>query len=97
MIRIVRMSFKPEYSENFEALFNERKELIRQVDGCTYLELWQDEHQPNVYFTYSVWSHPNDLEQYRISPLFIDTWTTVKQWFNESPQAFSANKRIQLP
>jgi len=97
MIRIVRMSFKAEHVNDFVDLFNERKELIRHVEGCTYLELWQDEHQPNVYFTYSIWIEPNDLEQYRISPLFKDTWTTVKQWFNEAPQAFSANKLIQLP
>jgi hypothetical protein len=29
------------------------------------------------------------LEAYRLSDLFIETWSIVKGWFNAQPEAFS--------
>lgn len=92
MIRIVKLSFKEEYIENFLLLFEERKQRIRNFEGCNYLELWQDKSEKGVFYTYSIWQEPSDLENYRISDLFQDTWTQVKQWFSHPPQAFSADK-----
>ncbi|GBL34616.1 hypothetical protein EMGBS15_02110 [Filimonas sp.] len=92
MIRIVKLSFKQEYIEDFKQLFESRKERIRSFEGCTYLELWQDHDDPSIFFTYSLWNDEIHLENYRISTLFQDTWTTVKQWFSDKPIAFSADK-----
>ncbi len=92
MIRIVKLSFKEEYIENFLFLFEERKQRIRNFEGCNYLELWQDKSEKGVFYTYSIWQDASDLENYRISDLFQDTWTHVKQWFNHPPKAFSADK-----
>jgi quinol monooxygenase YgiN len=97
MIRVVRMHFKQEHIEDFKQLFESRKELIRNFEGCTYLELWQDEADASIFYTYSIWKQSSDLECYRMSDLFQDTWSCVKKWFHDSPKAFSANKLIQLP
>ncbi len=97
MIRIVRMHFKQEHTEDFKQLFESRKMLIRNFEGCSHLELWQDEVDSSIFYTYSIWNHASDLESYRNSALFQDTWRTVKRWFHDSPKAFSANQLIQLP
>lgn len=97
MIRIVKMHFQDEHINDFKQLFTERKDKIRHFPGCTFLELWQDQHQPGIFYTYSIWQHENDLEQYRQSPIFQDTWQTVKQWFADKPMAFSAQSFITLP
>jgi hypothetical protein len=91
------MHFKQEHIEDFKQLFESRKELIRNFEGCTYLELWQDEADSSIFYTYSIWKQPSDLESYRMSDLFQDTWSCIKKWFHDSPKAFSANKLIQLP
>jgi quinol monooxygenase YgiN len=54
IIRLVKMSFKPEEVENFLALFETVKTKIRAREGCTHLALWQQKDQPNVMFTYSM-------------------------------------------
>ena len=38
LIRIVKMTFKPEETSRFLDLFEQIKEKIRNVDGCEYLE-----------------------------------------------------------
>lgn len=97
MIRIVRLHFREEHIDDFKNLFEERKEKIRHFPGCNYLELWQDEHDKAVFYTYSHWNEPNHLDDYRISELFEDTWSTVKKWFAQKPMAFSTNVLAKLP
>ncbi len=96
MIRIVRLSFKQEHVKDFLTLFDERKERIRSFEGCQYLELWQDNESPNVFYTFSLWQSPASLESYRISAIFQDTWSKVSIWFNEKPKAFSANSHTKI-
>jgi quinol monooxygenase YgiN len=96
VIRIVKMTFKEEHIADFNALFDARKERIRNFPGCTYLELWNDQNDPSIFYTYSIWEHESNLEEYRISELFQDTWSTVKLWFKEKPQAFSATKLMSV-
>ena len=91
MIRIVKLSFKKEHVADFLILFEERKQKIKNMEGCTHLELWQDKKEKNIFYTYSIWQQENDLENYRVSNLFQDTWSTVKQWFCDAPFAFSAD------
>jgi hypothetical protein len=97
MIRVVRLHFKDEKIEDFKNLFEERKEKIRHFPGCSYLELWQDEHDKAVFYTYSHWGNPSHLEDYRISELFEETWAIVKPWFAQKPMAFSTNSIVKLP
>ena len=42
LVRIVKMIFREDAIETFQQLFESRKELIRNFEGCNHLELWQD-------------------------------------------------------
>jgi quinol monooxygenase YgiN len=92
IIRIVKMTFRHEEIEAFKTLFDQRKTLIRNFEGCTHLELWQDKAQPNIFFTYSYWDSEAHLEAYRTSHFFDDTWTLTKQKFAARPEAWSVNQ-----
>ncbi|MEP1094434.1 MAG: antibiotic biosynthesis monooxygenase family protein [Cyclobacteriaceae bacterium] len=87
--RIVRMEFDAEKAENFLALFEGVKEKIAAREGCTHLELCRDATQDNVYYTLSHWEREEDLESYRNSILFKETWARTKVLFGGKPQAFS--------
>lgn len=96
MIRIVRLSFKEENEQDFLELFQQRKELIKDFPGCSSLSLLKDKNKEAVYYTYSIWNHEDNLEAYRDSELFQDTWKDVKKWFKEPAQAFSADTIIDV-
>ena len=87
--RIVQMSFKPENIVAFIALFEERKHTIRGFNGCLHLELWQDTKDPTLFFTYSKWENEADLDHYRFSAFFKDTWSQTKALFANKPHAWS--------
>jgi heme-degrading monooxygenase HmoA len=94
IIRVVQMTFREDAVETFQALFAERKQRIRHFDGCRHLELWQDAHRPEVFFTYSRWDSENDLNHYRFSEFFKETWGLTKALFATSPQAWSIGKSL---
>lgn len=94
IVRIVQMSFEEKHVDSFLLLFNERKSLIRHFEGCNHLELWQDAHQPNIFFTYSIWQSEQHLNHYRFSELFKDTWAKTKALFTDKPQAWSVNQKM---
>jgi (4S)-4-hydroxy-5-phosphonooxypentane-2,3-dione isomerase len=96
MIRIVKLTFKEEFVQDFMQLFSERKEKIRNVKGCQHLELWCDKTNRTIFYTYSIWDDEMDLTNYRESDLFDATWSTVKQWFAEKPTATSLDKLFKL-
>ncbi|HRG58633.1 MAG TPA: antibiotic biosynthesis monooxygenase [Bacteroidia bacterium] len=88
IIRIVKMSFKPEKVEEFKKLFNLYKSQIANADGCLGLELLQ-ERDATVFFTYSVWKENSYLEKYRESDLFDTVWSQTKTFFNAKPEAWT--------
>lgn len=90
LIRIVRMTFRPEEIENFLQVFEETKERIRGFDGCQHLELWQDYDNPAIMLTHSHWVDDEALNAYRHSELFRSTWARTKPLFAEKPVAFSS-------
>ena len=92
IIRIVKMIFREEEIESFRSLFDERKSLIRNFEGCTHLELWQDKTYPNVFFTYSWWDSEEHLNAYRDSHFFDDTWKLTKQKFSAKPEAWTVEQ-----
>ncbi len=94
ILRIVKMTFREDETENFLALFNERKNLIRTFEGCSHLELWQQAGIPNVFFTYSMWESEQHLDHYRFSELFKDTWAKTKALFADKPQAWSVEQKM---
>jgi heme-degrading monooxygenase HmoA len=92
IIRIVKMHFREEEVAAFQQLFEERKSLIRNFEGCTHLELWQDKDHPAIFFTYSWWDNEEHLNSYRHSHFFDDTWSLTKQKFAAKPEAWTLNQ-----
>lgn len=90
------MTFRPEATSDFTALFEERKALIRHFEGCRHLELWQQEDNPDVFFTYSIWESQQHLDRYRFSELFRDTWARTKALFAAKAEAWSVAQRVVL-
>ncbi|MGK0413448.1 MAG: autoinducer 2-degrading protein [Polaribacter sp.] len=95
-VRIVKMSFHQKYIQEFLEMFEEKKQLIRNSDGCNLLELYQDKNNPEIFFTYSYWENESNLEHYRNSELFKGTWKQTKRYFNDKPLAWSVHKKVSL-
>ncbi len=92
LIRIVKMEFQEALIPHFKELFAEVSPKIRQFEGCNHLELWQDQNNPAIVFTHSHWQSPEDLENYRQSDFFADTWSKTKKLFGGKPKAWSVEK-----
>ncbi len=95
-VRIVKLTFKKVNIASFEQIFEDSKNLIRNVEGCTFLELLQDKDQPNIFFTYSYWKSEENLDNYRNSALFKNIWGQTKALFAERAEAWSVDKKITL-
>lgn len=97
LVRMVKMTFREDATEAFIAFFEARKERIRNFEGCSHLELWQDDHQRNIFFTYSHWRDELSLTHYRNSAFFRDTWQKTKQMFSAKAEAWSVNQLVIMP
>lgn len=95
-VRIVKMSFHSKYIVEFLEMFEKKKQVIRNFDGCKLLELYQDKTNPEIFFTYSYWDNENDLKNYRNSNFFKETWQQTKAYFNGKPEAWSVDKKESL-
>lgn len=89
LIRIVRMTFRPDAVDAFLDHFDRAAPQIRRVDGCEHLELWADTRFPNCCTTCSHWIDGDALAAYRESALFRSTWEAVKPLFAAPPSAHS--------
>ncbi|MBK7148441.1 MAG: antibiotic biosynthesis monooxygenase [Bacteroidetes bacterium] len=87
--RIVKMTFAPEYVDDFLNKYNERKHQIAAFDGCKGVTLLRDIDNACIFFTYSKWDTVEHLNAYRSSDLFVDTWNFVKILFADKPEAWS--------
>ncbi len=96
LVRIVKMIFREDAIEPFQQLFESRKELIRNFEGCRHLELWQDKNNANTFFTYSLWQDEEALNNYRQSHFFDDTWAQTKQLFAGKPEAWSVQQMVVM-
>lgn len=97
LVRIVKMSFHPENIPAFLDHFETVKDKIRATEGNRFLELYQDQNNKCIFFTYSFWDSPDHLEAYRNSALFINVWAQTKPLFNAKPEAWSVDKLVSLP
>lgn len=96
LVRIVKLVFKKEEISTFKRLFEENCEKIRNFEGCEYLELLQDQNNPQLFFTYSSWKNEEALENYRHSSLFKGIWKEFKPRFSERAEAWSTDKLKKL-
>ena len=94
--RIVKLTFRPDKIEEFQRIFEASKDQIRAFKGCSHLELWQCRNPNTVFFTYSWWESPEDLEAYRQSELFRNTWSRTKVLFAGKPEAWSVDGKAEL-
>lgn len=96
IVRIVRMTFRPEEVATFQELFVGWKPRIRSFPGCQHLELLHAVDDPRVFFTYSHWDRPADLEAYRVSEVFASVWPTVKGLFAAPAEAWTVDREHLL-
>ena len=87
--RIVRMTFDPKYKEAFINQFIEVRISILEMKGCLDVELYHDSKFPNIMTTISKWDSEEDLNNYRQSELFMNTWRKTKAMFCSKPIAQS--------
>ena len=84
------MEILPGQEAVFLDIFEEVKKEIRSQPGCTSLEVLQGKHHDHVTLcTISTWTQEEDLEHYRSSPLFKDTWSRVKPLFAHKAKAWT--------
>lgn len=95
-VRIVKMQFREDAVATFLSNFEKVRQDIRNTPGCRLLELYRDKANPQVFFTYSYWETEADLEAYRISNLFCDTWAITKPLFAQKAEAWSLDKLVSL-
>lgn len=89
IIRIVKMTFRETNIDDFKDFTGSIKHKIRDFSGCQHLDILQDIHNKNIFFTYSRWKSEEDLNNYRDSDFFKETWTTARAWFASRPEAWS--------
>ena len=89
ILRLVKMTFKEEETPNFLSFFETVKDDIERMPGILSLKLYQDENDPNVIFTHSIWLSVKFLEEYKKSELFGKVWPKTKLLFAENPLAWS--------
>jgi autoinducer 2-degrading protein len=91
MIRIVKLTFNPEHRQDFLDLIVQYKDQIRSYPGCAGVDFLNNRLNQNIFFTYSHWEAPENLDAYRKSDLFNDVWSQVKVWFADKPEAWSVD------
>lgn len=96
IIRLVKMTFRPEEVRRFQALFEGWRHRIVASPGCRRLELLHDGANPGVFFTLSEWDSAADLEAYRHSETFAEVWPVVKAMFAEKAEAWSLLREHQM-
>jgi autoinducer 2-degrading protein len=87
--RIVKMTFRPENIDVFMEIFTTYQKQIRAFDGCNGVDLMKDLNNECIFFTLSFWHTEEDLNAYRESYIFKNTWSKVKPMFSESAEAWS--------
>ncbi|UCH98705.1 MAG: antibiotic biosynthesis monooxygenase [Candidatus Aminicenantes bacterium] len=92
IVRIVKMTFMESKSDDFKEFVTTIRSKIRNFKGCQHLDILQDLHHRNIFFSYSRWETEQDLENYRRSDFFKETWSKASQWFKAKPRAWSTEK-----
>ena len=83
------MEFEQEKVSDFLEIFKEVQPFIADFPGCEGVQLKRDARQSNVFYTHSIWQGEENLEAYRKSDFFEQTWTKTKKLFCAKPLAYS--------
>ncbi|MBK9109862.1 MAG: antibiotic biosynthesis monooxygenase [Saprospiraceae bacterium] len=87
--RIVKMCFRESEINNFKNLFEQVKLPILSCEGCISVKLLQSKDEPQFIFTLSKWNEEKDLENYRQSELFLNTWKITRLMFEGKAEAWT--------
>ncbi len=90
--RIVKLTMRDTSRKDFEIFVNTIKESIRGFEGCRDLEILQDIHNKNVFFTHSLWDSEEALDSYRQSDFFKRIWPSALRLFGDQPQAWTLER-----
>jgi len=90
--RIVKMQFRPEAADTFLEIYKEIHKHIETYPGCRGLTLLRDIKDPSIFFTYSHWDTEEDLDSYRGSNFFQDTWARTKDLFTEKAEVWTVGE-----
>lgn len=90
--RIVKMKFKKKYINDFKNIFSTNQTKILASKGCERVELLQDLHDSQLFFTFSLWHSEADLNEYRNSDLFKQVWQNTKAKFETKAEAWSVHQ-----
>jgi heme-degrading monooxygenase HmoA len=96
IIRIVKMTFRPEEVASFLERFEPRKDGIRHFEGCSYLQVLQDKNNPHIIFSHSYWTDEMALNNYRHSDFFRETWKFTKPKFAAPAEAWTLHNLHEL-
>lgn len=91
--RIVKMTFREDSAGDFREFVETVKDRIRNFSGCRHLEILQDIHNRNIFFSYSRWESEDALNNYRSSDFFQSTWTKTKAWFSDKAEAWTVRNQ----
>ena len=86
------MEFQSDKVEAFKSIFKENQSKIIAQQGCYDVQLLQDIHESNIFFTYSKWKSQAHLDQYRNTDLFQKVWAQTKALFCNKPMAWSVQE-----
>jgi heme-degrading monooxygenase HmoA len=89
--RVVTLHIRPDETRFFEDFFRRQKAHIEGFAGCQRAQLLRDTAQPATYYTLSEWNSEDDLNAYRASDFFAETWRITKSLFDDRAGAFSAD------
>jgi heme-degrading monooxygenase HmoA len=89
--RIVKLSFKESVHDLFPGIFENAKPVILKEFGCNKVRLWKDKGETGVYFTISEWDSEDELNKYRKSDFFKNTWSKTKIMFEQKAEAWTVS------
>ena len=92
IVRLVKMTVRDAQVKEFKEFVMLVRAKILNFAGCQYLDILQDIHHNNIFFSYSHWDSEEDLENYRQSAFFKETWAKASLLFKEKPRAWSTEK-----
>lgn len=87
------MNFTNDGLVEFYKIFNESAPVIKSFKGCISVKLMQATGKTNLLFTLSEWETEIDLENYRKSDFFRETWEQQKN-FSRTNQKHGVQQRL---
>lgn len=96
IVRLVKMTFRPDSTARFHELFEGWRHRIITMPGCHRLELLQGTDDPTVFFTYSEWASVEHLDRYRNSDVFASVWPVVKGLFAAKAEAWTVDRKHHM-